>query len=103
MVKVNPRKTMDQVLEADNGYEINPVHVNDWHHCSSSENFRTIKKTLPDKIGMFNISAAISSPKSIRYRQMGVDFDHGKAGDYLFVDKSGGMMGIPYKIFKRLF
>lgn len=104
MVKVNPRKTMEQVLDINQEYEIHPDHVNDWHYCTSAAVFQAIKKDLgPTRIGMFNISAAISSPKSIRYRQMTSDFDHGKAGDYLFVDKSGGMMGVPYIIFKRLF
>ena len=104
MVKVNPRKTLDQVLEENIEYEINPDHVNDWHYCKTSKQFETIKRDFgPERIKFFNISAAISSPKSIRYRQMTSDFDHGKAGDYLFVDKSGGMMGVPYIIFKRLF
>lgn len=103
MAKTNPRKTLDEVLESAE-FELNPSHVDDWHHGYSSLQFETMKKELSKhKIGNFNINAAMTNPKSIRYRQMSSQFDYGNVGDYLFIDMGGGMMGIPYKLFKRLF
>jgi len=103
MAKTNPRKTLDEVLESTE-FELNPSHVSDWHYGYSPEQFLTIKKEVPkERFGKFNIEAAITNPKSIRFRQMASQFDYGKAGDYLFLDMGGGMMGIPYKLFKRLF
>jgi len=105
MAKENNRKTLDQILEEDTEVaEMNPTHVNDWHFAKSAEPFKTIKKELGiEKRAFFNIEAAISSPKSIRYRQMDNDFEIGRKGDYIFVDSSNNKMALPYKLFKRLF
>ena len=103
MAKDNPRKTLDEIME-NREYELNPKHTDDWTQCNSSFPFTMIKRDVPgERIQKFNIAAAISAPKSIRYRQMADSFDGGKPGDYLFVDRSGGMMAIPYQLFKRLF
>lgn len=100
----NPRKTLDQILEDPHEIELNQDHVNDWHYCTTPIPFKTILKEYPEhKRGNFNITAAITAPKSIRYRQRDVDFDGGKRGDYLFVDRNGGKMSLPFIIFKRLF
>jgi len=105
MAKDNDRKTMEQILEEDVSVaELNPDHVNDWHFCKSAEPFKTIKRDLAlEKRAFFNIEAAISSPKSIKYRQMDNDFEIGRKGDYLFVDSGNNKMALPYKLFKRLF
>lgn len=96
---------MEQLLDEDTTIaELNPDHVNDWHFGKSSAPFKAIENEIPiERRAFFNIKAAISSPKSIRYRQMDNDFEIGKKGDYLFIDSSGNKMGLPYKIFKRLF
>lgn len=100
----NPnRKDLDQVLETDE-IEINPNHVNDWNICRSSKPFKMMEMDFPyERRPNFNITAAVTSPKSIKFRQRDNDFEGGKRGDYLFMDKSGGKMILPYKIFKRLF
>jgi hypothetical protein len=97
------RKNLYQVLE-ESEIEINPDHVNDWHYCNSGAPFFALQKLFKDlSSGTFNFAAAISSPRSIRYRQRDSDFDGGKRGDYQFVDQNGGKMAIPSKIFKLLF
>jgi hypothetical protein len=104
MAKENLRKTMDEILSEDYEAEFNPNHVNDWNNASSSEPFKIIERDYPyEKRPFFNIKGAISSPKSVKFRQMIHPWDDGKSGDYLFVDASGGKMGLPYKLFKRLF
>ena len=105
MAKENLRKSMDQLLDQDTEVaELNPEHVNDWSFGKSSTPFKTIESEYPlERRAFFNIKAAISSPKSVRYRQMPDDFEIGKKGDYLFVDSSGNKMALPYKLFKRLF
>lgn len=104
MTKPNPRKTLEEVLDIEVEVEINQDHTNDWHWCDNATPFKELLKLLPeDKIFGFNITAAISAPKSIRWRQRDSDFDGGRRGDYLFVDRNGGKMALPYKIFKRLF
>lgn len=103
MAKPSLRKTLDEVLE-NTGYEIKQAHVDDWHYCNSSAPFKAIQKDYPeDRLGTFNLTAAIFSPKSIRYRQRDTDFDGGKRGDYQLVDRSGGKMALPFAIFNRLF
>lgn len=103
MTKVNPRKTLDEIME-NREYELNPNHIGDWTFCSASYPFTIIKRDMPsDRIQKFNIAAAISAPKSIKYRQVNFEFEGGKPGDYMFVDRSGGTMSIPYQLFKRLF
>jgi len=106
MVKENKRKTMEQILEESEGIavELNENHVNDWHYGKSSAPFKMIDRDLPiERMGCFNITAAISSPKSIKYRQMATDWEGGRKGDYLFFDASGNNMTLPYILFKRLF
>ncbi|HTJ52612.1 MAG TPA: hypothetical protein VL443_24320 [Cyclobacteriaceae bacterium] len=104
MAKENLRKTMEQVLENAPEPEINQEHVNDWHTAKSAEAFKTIHRDLSaERIGTFNIRAAISAPKSIKYRQMAIDWEGGNRGDYIFMDASGNKMILPYKLFKRLF
>lgn len=106
MAKENKRKTMQQILEESEGLvaELNMDHVNDWHYGNSSVPFKIIQRDLPpERLGNFNITAAISSPKSIKYRQMSYDWEGGKKGDYLFADASNNNMTLPYILFKRLF
>jgi len=104
MAKKAEKKTMEQILETPGEVVINQAHVDDWNFCNATAPFDRLKDLLPYKnTGGFNILAAISSPKSIRYRQRAVDFDEGTIGDYTFVDRSGGKMTVPYKIFNLLF
>ena len=104
MAQAYLRKTMDQVLEDAPEPEMNKNHVDDWHYATSSSPFKDLARDLkPEKFGCFNITAAITAPKSIKYRQMPVDWDEGKKGDYLFMDRSGNKMTVPYKLFRRLF
>lgn len=105
MAKQNLRKTMEQLLDQETeDVVLNPEHVNDWNYGKTSTPFKTIESEYPlERRAFFNIKAAISSPKSIRYRQMDNDFEIGKKGDYLFIDSTGNKMAIPYKLFKRLF
>lgn len=103
-MKQNPRKTLEQVLQESIEVEINEAHVNDWTYCHSGIPFKTLLAEYPEsKRGNFNITAAITTPKSIKYRQRDIDFEGGKRGDYLFVDRSGGRMSLPLILFKRLF
>jgi hypothetical protein len=102
--KKEERKTAEQIVEETGEIEINLDHVNDWHYCKSGEAFTKLKDRLTDaNKGTFNMRAAETTPKSIRYRQRAHDFDGGKKGDYLFMDLGGGRMTVPYKIFKSLF
>lgn len=102
-MKETLRKTMDQVLEEECDVEINQDHVNDWHYAKSAEGFKVIEKEFNKACASFNIKGAISSPKSIKYRQMAFDWEDGKRGDYIFIDASHNKMILPYKLFKRLF
>ena len=95
------RKNLDQLLE-EVEIEIVPEHVNDWHYCTSAEPFKNLLKRYPELTSRFNIVAATSAPKSIKYRQRDCDFIDGKRGDYLFVDRNGGRMSVPFTIFKLL-
>jgi hypothetical protein len=103
MAKVYIRKTLEEVLE-NIEREMIPDHINDWHFCQTAAPFIALKKLYPeDKRGTFNIQAALTSPKSIKYRQRDVKFDGGEAGDYILVDRNGGRMAVDFAIFKRLF
>ena len=102
MAKPSLRKTRDEVLE-NAEVRIIHAHVDDWHYCNSSAPFKYILRDYPDKLETFNIQAAITAPKSIKYRQRNCEFDGGSAGDYVLVDKSGGRMSLPFVIFNRLF
>lgn len=102
-VTTSLRKSYEEVVVGGEP-EIRPEHVNDWHYCDSKRQFEYIQKHVPkNKIGLFNLHAAISNPKSIKYRQRDCDFAEGKRGDYLFVDQNGGRLGLPFKFFKLLF
>jgi len=104
MAKKAEKKTMEELLAEPCEVVINQSHVDDWHPCNSTAPFERLKDLLPYKnTGSFNILGAISSPKSIRYRQRATDFDDGIIGDYTFIDRSGGKMTVPYKLFKLLF
>lgn len=99
-------KTLDEVLEPkeDDQIEMNAEHLNDWHTCTSGAPFKNYLTKVKEPKGNFNFQAAITSPKSIRFRQRDCDFEPGgKKGDYLFVDQNNGRTAIPYKLFKLLF
>jgi hypothetical protein len=102
--KVSNRKTLQEILDAEDEPEINPDHVNDWQVTGNSFTYKALQEKMRQlNTGNFNFTAAISAPKSIRYRQRNCDWHEGQKGDYLFVSANGGRMCVPYKIFKLLF
>ena len=99
----NNRKTLEELM-LNTEPEINPSHVGDWHYCTIGYPFMRILSILPEHMrGNFNFVAAQTAPASIKYRQRDCDFEGGKRGDYLFVDRNGGRLALPFKIFKLLF
>lgn len=96
------RKSIDDLKKSVTPI-IHPNHVEGWNYCHSDRPFKAITSLYPELRGSLNLHAAVSAPKSIRFRQFDHDFGDGVKGDYMFMDAGGGKMILPYVMFKHLF